>query len=125
MTVLPKVAARLSSENSFVQGNPFLDAEKQAWIYSDSLTESRWALVNDALGLWMVDSHEAARKDWLALNAATPRTSDSAAWESALAANRFFRPPGPWPEIQADAARWKDETFRNETMARWARELND
>ncbi len=125
MTVLPKVAARLDSVNSFVQGNPFRDAEKQAWIYSDSLTESRWALVNDALGLWMVDSHDAAHKDWLALNKSTPRTTDSSAWESALAANRFFRPPGPWPEIRADAGRWKDETFRNETMARWARELND
>jgi ABC-type Fe3+ transport system substrate-binding protein len=125
MSVLPKVAERLDTANSFVRGNPFLEADAQTWAYSDSLTESRWALVNDALGLWMVDSHAAAHAAWRALNAATPRDRDPAAWQAALSANRFFRPPAPWAEMQADAERWKEETFRNETMARWARELHD
>ncbi len=125
MSVLPKVAAKLDSVNSFVRGNPFEEAGNMDWAYSDSLTESRWAMVNDALGLWMVDSHEAAHRDWAALNAASPRSADTAAWEAAVAANRYFRPPAPWTEMRTYAERWKDETFRNETMARWARELND
>ncbi|MDB5102531.1 MAG: putative transporter substrate binding protein [Fibrobacteres bacterium] len=125
MSVLPKVAAKLDSTNSFVRGNPFLEAVGMSWTYSDSLTESRWALVNDALGLWMVDSHEAAHRDWQAINARTPKAADLDAWEAALAGNRYFRPPAPWEEMRGLAARWKDETFRNGTMARWARELND
>jgi ABC-type Fe3+ transport system substrate-binding protein len=124
MSVLPKVAARLDSSNSFVQGDPFVETAAD-WAYSDSLTESRWAMVNDALGLWMVDSHEAALRAWRAINAAAPKSKDAAAWEAALAAHELFRPPAGWDAMQADAARWKDESFRNETMARWARELND
>ena len=44
---------------------------------------------------------------------------------AALAAEAYFRPPAPWDSMRALAGRWKDENFRNETMARWARELND
>ena len=125
MSVLPKVAARMDSSNSFIEANPFLESRQADWAYSDSLTESRWALVNDALGLWMVDSHEAALKRWRTLNAAMPKSKDGAAWEAAVAADRYFRPPASWSEMQAYAARWKDESFRNQTMAVWARELND
>lgn len=125
MSVLPKVADKLDTTTSFVRGNPFREAGSMDWAYSDSLTESRWALVNDALGLWMVDSHAAARKAWEAINAGTPREKDSVAWEAALQADRFFRPPATWEEIDRYAGKWKDESFRNETMARWARELND
>jgi iron(III) transport system substrate-binding protein len=130
MSVSPKAAAAMDSSNSYVRGNPFLEPADPAWAYSDSLTESRWALVNDALGLWMVDGHETALRRWRAingraLNAATPQRSDSAAWEAALSSERYFRPPAPWDSMRVLAARWKDETFRNETMARWARELND
>ncbi|HKP95462.1 MAG TPA: extracellular solute-binding protein [Fibrobacteria bacterium] len=125
MSVSPKVAAKLDSANSFVRGNPFLEAARMRWRYSDSLTESRWALVNDALGLWMVDSHDAARKDWQALNAAAPKDKDPAAWEASLQASRYFRPPAPWEEMRTYAAKWKDESFRNGTMAAWARGLDD
>jgi ABC-type Fe3+ transport system substrate-binding protein len=125
MSVLPKVADKLDSANSFVSGNPFREAERMDWIYSDSLTESRWALVNDALGLWMVDSHDAAHKEWAQLNQAAPKEKDPAAWEAALRKNRYFMPPAGWEEMRAMAAKWKDDAFRNATMARWAKELND
>lgn len=129
MSVSPKAAAAMDSANSFVRGNPFLEGAEPGWTYSDSLTESRWALVNDALGLWMVDGHEAALGKWRAVNAAFPRQSgkrtDSAAWEAAVAAEPYFRPPAPWDSMRVLAGRWKDGAFRNETMARWARELND
>jgi ABC-type Fe3+ transport system substrate-binding protein len=125
MSVLPKVADKLDSSNSFVSGNPFREAERMDWRYSDSLTESRWALVNDALGLWMVDSHDAAHAVWEALNKAAPKEKDSTAWEDRLHRNRCFRPPGAWEEIRGMAAKWKDDAFRNATMARWAKELND
>ncbi len=125
MSVLPKVAAQMGMANSFVQGNPFPEAGRMDWIYSDSLTESRWALVNDALGLWMVDDHQAAHKAWQALNGRTPKAKDAAAWQSALRASRFFRPPAAWEQMQSYPGKWKDESFRNGTMAKWARELND
>lgn len=125
MSVSPKAAAAMDADNSFVRGNPFLEPADTAWSYSDSLTESRWALVNDALGLWMVDGHESALRKWRAINAAAPKSADSLAWRTALSAERYFRPPAPWDSMRVLAGRWKDETFRNETMARWARELND
>ena len=125
MSVLPKVAAEMDSSNSFVRGNPFAEAARQEWTYSDSLTESRWALVNDALGLWMVDGHDAAHRHWAALNAATPKEKDPAAWEAALRADKYFRPPGGWEDLRALLGNWKDDSFRNGTMAKWARGLND
>lgn len=125
MSVSPKAASAMDTANSYVRGNPFLEPADTAWSYSDSLTESRWALVNDALGLWMVDGHETALAKWRAINAAAPKPSDSASWRAALSAERYFRPPAPWDSMRVLAGRWKDETFRNETMARWARELND
>lgn len=124
MSVMPKVAAKLDTTTSFVRGNPFLEAAHMEWAYSDSLTESRWALINDALGLWMVDNHEDARREWDALNLRISKDKDRAAWDSALAASRYFRPPAVWDSMRIYQAKWKDESFRNGTMARWARELD-
>lgn len=123
MSVMPKVAAKLDTTTSFVRGNPFQEAARMEWAYSDSLTESRWALINDALGLWMVDNHEDARREWDALNLRISKDADRAAWDSALAASRYFRPPAVWDSMRIYQAKWKDESFRNGTMARWAREL--
>ena len=106
MSIRPAVAARLDTTISFIRGNPFAEADAMGWRYSDSLTESRWAIVNDALGLWMVDNHDAARAMWRdpARNAESP----------------FFRPPAGWEEMRKLAERWKDDAFRNRTMADWA-----
>jgi iron(III) transport system substrate-binding protein len=125
MPILPEAAGKLDAANSFVRGNPFAEAERMDWVYSDSLTESRWAFVNDALGLWMVDNHEAAHKAWEDLIRAAPRDRDTADWEAAVAVDKFFRPPAPWAEARELSEHWKDESFRNGTMARWARELHD
>ncbi len=125
MAVLPAAYARLDSAVSAVGGYPFADTSGAAWTYSDSLTESRWALVNDLLGLWLVDSHESALRDWSALAARRPGASpaDTAAWEAEVAKSRWFRPPAGWREMAPMAARWQEPDFRNASMARWARTL--
>ncbi|MEO7425540.1 MAG: extracellular solute-binding protein [Fibrobacteria bacterium] len=125
MSVLPKAAARMDERNSFVRGNPFLEADRMDWKYSDSLTESRWALVNDALGLWMVDNHAAASQAWQALNARVSKAKDAEAWHAGLVASRYFRPPADQEAIAGMAGKWKDDSFRNRIMAAWARELHD
>ncbi len=106
MSVRPSVAARLDTAISFVRGDPFSEADSMAWRYSDSLTESRWALVNDALGLWLVDNHAAARG------------SRAVAPDGPL-----FRPPGTWEEMRALNGNWKDDAFRNRTVGAWAARL--
>jgi ABC-type Fe3+ transport system substrate-binding protein len=123
MGVRPEVAAGLDTATSFVRGNPFAEAARQSWTYSDSLTESRWALVNDAIGLWMVDNHDAARDAYAALAQAHSPAVDRAGWEAAVAAHPLFAPPAPWETLRGLAARWKDDAFRNATLADWARRL--
>jgi hypothetical protein len=123
MPVRPEVAAGLDTALSYVRGDPFAEAEARAWAYSDSLTESRWALVNDALGLWMVDNHAAARSAYADLARAHPPEADRAAWESAVAAHPLFAPPAPWDAMRGLSARWKDDAFRNATLAAWANRL--
>jgi ABC-type Fe3+ transport system substrate-binding protein len=92
------------------------------FAYSDSLTESRWAFISDALGLWMVDSHEAARAEWERL--IRSQGSGAADWDKVAASSPYFRPPGPWAEMEILAARWKETDFRNAAMAKWARALS-
>lgn len=123
MSVRPEVAAGLDTAFSFVRSDPFADAAARAWEYSDSLTESRWAFVNDALGLWMVDNHEAARAAYADLARAHPPAADRAAWEAAVAAHPLFAPPAPWDSLRAAAERWKDDAFRNAALAEWAGRL--
>jgi ABC-type Fe3+ transport system substrate-binding protein len=124
MSVRPEVAAIRDTGLSYVRGDPFAEAERQGWRYSDSLTESRWALVNDALGLWMVDNHDAARAAYAAAAAAHDPAADSAGWIGALEAGAFFIPPVSGDSLPALAARWKDDAFRNATLARWAARLD-
>ena len=123
MSIRPDVAAGLDTTVSFVRGNPFAEATARDWTYSDSLTESRWALVNDAVGLWMVDNHAAARAAYAALARTHPPASDSAAWEAAVAAQPLFAPPAVWEKMGDYAARWKEDAFRNAVLAEWANRL--
>jgi ABC-type Fe3+ transport system substrate-binding protein len=123
MSVRPEVAAGLDTSLSFVRGNPFAEAAARDWAYSDSLTESRWAFVNDAVGLWMVDNHAAAREAYADLARAHPPSADRAAWEAAVAKHPLFAPPEPWEKLRNSAARWKDDAFRNATLADWATRL--
>lgn len=134
MAVLPEAYAHVDTATSAVGSNPFLAVDSSgmggAFAYSDSLTESRWSLVSDALGLWMVDNHDGARAAWESLIARRPKPEAGnrpamEAWEAEVAAVAYFRPPAPWSEIEAMTPRWKDQAFRNSTMARWARMLND
>jgi ABC-type Fe3+ transport system substrate-binding protein len=124
MSVRPAVAAGLDTAFSFVRGDPFAEAAARGWAYSDSLTEARWALVNDALGLWMVDNHEAARAAYAELARAHPPASDRAGWERAVAAHPLFAPPATWDAMRETAGRWKDDAFRNATLAMWANRLS-
>lgn len=129
LAVHPSAYERLDPAIAAVGSNPFLQdpagGGAASFPYSDSLSESRWGLVSDALGLWMVDSHEDARRAWAGLIARRPAPGKGGmeAWEAEVEAHRHFRPPGAWKDMQAHAARWKDQDFRNSTMARWARGL--
>lgn len=123
MSVRPEVAAGLDTGLSFVRGNPFAEAAAREWVYSDSLTEARWALVNDAVGLWMVDNHDAARQAYADLARAHPPAADRGAWEAAVAAHPLFAPPATWETLRGFSARWKDDAFRNATLADWANRL--
>lgn len=123
MSVRPEVAGSLDTSLSYVRGDPFAAAARLAWAYSDSLTESRWALVNDALGIWLADYHEAARAAYRELARAHPPGADSAAWRAAVSANPLFAPPASWEELRPWAARWRDDAFRNRALAGWSARL--
>jgi ABC-type Fe3+ transport system substrate-binding protein len=127
LAVRPDVFEGLDSAQASVGGNPFADEGNpqgtEGFAYSDSLTESRWALVSDALGLWMVDSHEAARTAWEGMIRRAGGPAAAVSWDSLAAGSPYFRPPGTWEEMDALSARWKDTEFRNATMATWARSL--
>jgi hypothetical protein len=121
MSVRPALAEGLDTALSFVRGNPFAEAAARDWEYSDSLTESRWALVNDALGLWLVDNHDAARAAYARLAPMHPDRPQE--WEAALAAHPLFAPPAEWAAMRETNERWKDDAFRNATVAAWASRL--
>lgn len=123
MSVRPSVAAGLDTAATFIRGNPFAEAEGMDWAYSDSLTEARWSLINDALGLWMVDNHAAAAAAYAALAAAHPPARDSAGFAAAVAAHPLFRPPVDEAASRGLAALWKDDAFRNAQVAEWAGRL--
>lgn len=129
LSVRPEAYDGLDSANRSVGYNPF-DTEAPAagappFTYSDSLTESRWALVSDLLGLWMVDSHEAAAAAWEPLVGELRRSKrvDPEAWEAEVSAHPRFRAPMSWEALRPMAERWKDQEFRNSAMAGWSREL--
>lgn len=121
LPVLPSVYSVIDTGNSLVRGDPYAEGPRD-WTYSDSLTESRWSLISDALGLWIVDGHGAAARAWAELS---KQSAADGQWEKAVRANRYFRPPAPWPEMEKLAAKWKDDAFRNRTMAEWSKELHD
>lgn len=137
LAVRPEAYAGLDSANRAVGENPFAPnaspgvvsaappPEAGGFVYSDSLTESRWALVSDLLGLWMVDSHAAAVAAWepLVQRLRAAKLVDRKAWEAEASALAYFRAPGSWEEIRPMAGRWKDQEYRNSVMARWARDL--
>lgn len=130
LAVRPEAYAGLDPTCAAVGENPFAASLDGAvagaeagpgFLYSDSLTESRWAFISDALGLWMVDSHADAQTEWDGLIRA--QGGKPADWDRVAASSPYFRPPGPWTEMEPLAARWKEADFRNTAMARWARLL--
>jgi ABC-type Fe3+ transport system substrate-binding protein len=134
MAVRPSAYPGLDSAVSAVGENPFAATTPAAaqepdgaFAYSDSLTESRWALVSDALGMWMVDSHARAAAAWKGAFAkrGADATADPELPEVRGEDSVLFRPPGPWAEMEAHASRWMDQEYRNAVMARWAKELDD
>ncbi len=122
LAIRPEAYAGLTPETSLLPGNPFRDTAKSPdWVYSDSLTTARWTLLGDLLGLYLVDLHDMAQRQWKAILAAgKPGNNDLNRYIN----NALFRAPSPWDSLSLLLPRWKDAEFRNAKLAEWERHLH-
>jgi len=83
-----------------------------AFAYDTARGSARWQLVNDLIGVCLIDAHADLSRAWQAVIAAGS--------PPALVA-RLCAPPGSEAEMDAAAAQWQDPRFRLSAMNAWAR----
>lgn len=86
--------------NALVAGDPYAGAS--GFRFNSELASSRYRALNDLVGAVLIDQATALK----ARRAKNP--GDTLAWT-----------PLPEKEFNAIAAKWDDQTFRNETISKW------
>ncbi len=81
------------------------------FVYDTKGGGRRWDLVNDLMGVWLIEAHPDLRRAWRAV---IERGSDPAEIE------RLCRPPLTEAEMDRLAGEWKDSRVRLRVMREWA-----
>ena len=107
---LPVVAA-LYADPQAPRPNPY--EIPAGFIYDNDGCTRRWNVLNDLMGVWLIDAHEDLRAAW-------KRVIDRGALPAEVAA--LGAPPLPERELDALIKAWKDPRRRQEVMLAWSRD---
>lgn len=105
------VVASLYEKPGGPRVNPY--RYRGSFQYDEGLGNRRWNVVNDLIGVCLIDAHADLAKAWESL-IASGCPSDRVA--------RLCAPPVPAGEMEALIPRWKEPRERLETTRRWAHE---
>jgi iron(III) transport system substrate-binding protein len=103
------VAAALYAEPGAPRPNPYDFAA--GLTYDDRLSSRRLALLNDLMGIWLIDAHADLQRAWKAV-IARGCPPDLVA--------RLCAPPVSEKELETLAEAWKDSRRKQEITRRWA-----
>jgi ABC-type Fe3+ transport system substrate-binding protein len=81
------------------------------FVYDDKKAMRRWNLVNDLIGVWLIDSHDDLVKAWKAVAASGMQPEMVA---------KLCTPPVPQDRIDTVAEQWNDPRQTRETIKQWA-----
>jgi hypothetical protein len=79
--------------------------------YDEALGNRRWSVVNDLIGVWLIDAHTDLAQAWKSVIAAGCPSN---------AVQQLCAPPLAGAQVEALAKPWKDARQRMETMRQWA-----
>jgi ABC-type Fe3+ transport system substrate-binding protein len=83
------------------------------FVYDDGKGSQRWNVLNDLMGVWLLDAHADLQRAWR-------RTIAAGAPSNRVA--RLCAPPVTEADFKNLAGLWKDPRQRQDTMERWALE---
>ena len=86
------------------------------FLYDEAKGSRRWDMLNDLLGVWLIDAHTDLRRAW-------QRTIAAGATPDRVA--RLCAPPLAESELAALAAVWKDSRQKQAVLRRWALEARE
>lgn len=107
--VLPELYDQIDPVHTSVRFNPF--TWSSTFVYDAEKGSARWSIVNDLIGVFIIDAHKALRMRWkraieegnttetLKQLAVMPVTEDEA--------------------MALGTGQWKDQAFRNQTLLNW------
>ena len=103
------VLKSLYQEPSAPQPNPY--GVPAGLVYDNDLATRRWALLNDLMGVWLIDAHADLRAAWKTLIAqgCPPAKVDL-----------LGAPPATEKELEALARTWNDPRRKQDVMRTWA-----
>ncbi len=106
-TILPDLYEDMKSEAA-VKLNPFDWSSDLK--YDSEKVSGRWGVLNDLIGVLIIDSHEALKRAW-------KRAASDGSSRSDL--ERLFAVPVTESECLEMGRRWRDPAFRNRMLAEW------
>ncbi len=80
-------------------------------VYETGVAGTRWRIINDLVGVWLIDSHSELTTAWRAIREGGM---------SPEALTRLTEPPLTAAELEEAAGRWGDTRFRLYTVTTWA-----
>jgi hypothetical protein len=105
---MPVVKARFNDADA-PKPNPY--DFPSGFTYDNDVGTRRWNILNDLMGVWLIDAHPDLRRAWsriIALGCPPDRVTELCA------------PPLNEAEINALIPRWKDSRFRQDIMQQWS-----
>lgn len=110
--IVPGLTDKLGEKN-IVPYAPFVQW-KAGFEYDPQKAGARWGILNDMIGVWLIDTHTELVEAWRSvkgLSVFDPRFQE------------FVKPPLNEQEmLDMVATKWQDSNFRAQTCTRWAQE---
>ena len=82
-------------------------------VYDNELATRRWTVLNDLIGVWLIDAHDGLRDAWRQVIARGLTPDDVA---------RLCAAPLSEKELEALPRSWDDPRHRHDTMQAWAKD---
>jgi hypothetical protein len=80
-------------------------------VYENELATRRWNILNDLMGVWLIDAHADLKIAWKDCMTRDPKIAEE-----------LCRPPLTKNELEALIPTWKDSRRKQEVMQQWAKE---
>ncbi len=106
-SILPSIYGQ-TADLTAVSMNPF--EWKSDLVYDSAKGSDRWGILNDLIGVVVVDSHEDLVKAWKKVMKRGLRNEEI---------SRLSQVPLSEQEALEFASRWRDQAFRNEVIVEW------